>query len=250
MTLIGEAAQSIQFAGIGCAKIRTNPRPDDPQLRLADLDWTIERTWNWLLQTMLALKLLPTENAHISRTHYELGLTTIHHLLNCKSGLTNQQSKNAWLILGREEIPDLYANLICAQLCDTERNAVIGMATVLEGHIQAISRISRDPAADHSTIGLSLTLLDMICPHGWERDKESTEDMPRWIHQRTGAGQWDFPNLMKMETIVLSGQPLIPNLSEDWSNSGATYWLPINSNIDTLLRILLQNHPLGCLSEF
>jgi len=74
--------------------------------------------------------------------------------------------------------------------------------------------------------------------------------MPRWIHQRTGAGQWDFPNLMKMETIILSGQPLQPSISEDWSNSGATCWLPINSNIDTLLRILLQNHPLGCLSEF
>ena len=74
--------------------------------------------------------------------------------------------------------------------------------------------------------------------------------MPRWIHQRTGAGQWEFPNLVKMETIILSGQPLQPSASEDWSNSGATCWLPINSNIDSLLRILLQNHPLGCLSEF
>jgi len=146
-------------------------------------------TWNWLLQTMLALKLLPTDNSCISKIHYELGLSTLHHLLTRKSGLTNQQSKNAWLILGREEIPDLYANLICAQLQDTDRNAVTGMAAALEGHIQAISRISRDPAADHSTIGLSLTLLDMICPCGWERDKESTDDMPRWIHQRTGACQ-------------------------------------------------------------
>ena len=39
-------------------KIRTNPRPDDPHglPRLADLGWKIEMTWNWLLQTMLALK--------------------------------------------------------------------------------------------------------------------------------------------------------------------------------------------------
>ena len=122
-THIGEVAQSIQFAGIGCVKIRTNPRPDDPHglPRLADSGWKIEMTWNWLLQTMLALKLLPTDNSHISKIHYELGLSTLHHLLTRKSGLTNQQSKNAWLLLGREEIPDLYANLICAQLHDTDR---------------------------------------------------------------------------------------------------------------------------------
>jgi len=127
---------------------------------------------------------------------------------------------------------------------------VIGMAAVLEGHIQATSRTSRDPAADHSTICLSLTLLDMICPCGWIRDKEATDDMPRWIHQRTGAGQWDFPNLMKLETIILTGQPLQSSTMEDWSSRGAASWLPINSNIETLLRILLQNHPLGCLLEF
>jgi len=89
------------------------------------------------------------------------------------------------------------------------------MAAVLEGHIQAISRTSRDPAAEHSTIGLSLTLLDMICPCGWVRDKEATDDLPRWIHQRTGAGQWDFPNLMKVETIILAGQPLQSSTLED-----------------------------------
>jgi len=61
---------------------------------------------------MLAIKLLPTDNSHISKIHYELGLSTLHHLLTRRSDLTNQQSKNAWFILGREEIPDLYANLI------------------------------------------------------------------------------------------------------------------------------------------
>ena len=90
----------------------------------------------------------------------------------------------------------------------------------------------------------------MICPCGWIRDKEATDDKPRWIHQRTGAGQWDFPNLMKFETIILSGQPLHLSTMDDWSGIVTASWLPINSNVDTLLRILLQNHPLGSLSEF
>jgi len=180
-----------------------------------DLGWKIETTWNWLLQTMLAIKLLPTDNPRTSGAHYGTGLYTLHHLLTRRSGLTNQQSKNAWFILGRGEIPDLYAQLICAQLHDTDRNAVVGMAAVLEGHTQAISRTSRDPAADHSTICLSLTLLDMICPCGWIRDKEATDDKPRWIHQRTGVGQWDFPNLLKIETIILAGQPLQSSTIDD-----------------------------------
>jgi len=215
-----------------------------------DLDWKIETTWNWLLQTMLAIKLLPTDNPRTSGVHYGTGLYTLHHILTRRSCLTNQQSKNAWFILGRGEIPDLYAHLICAQLHDTDRNAVVGMAAVLEGHTQAISWASRDPTADHQIICLSLTLLDMICPCGWIRDKEATDDKPRWIHQRTGAGQWDFPNLMKFETIILSGQPLHLSTMDDWSGIVTASWLPINSNVDTLLRILLQNHPLGSLSEF
>jgi len=82
------------------------------------------------------------------------------------------------------------------------------------------------------------------------RDKEATGDMPRWIHQQTGAGQWDFPNLMKFETTIMSGQPLHPSTMDDWSSKATASWAPINCNVDTLLRILLQNHPLGSLSEF
>ena len=162
------------------------------------------------------------------------------------SHLTNRQKKNAWLILGREEIPDLYAHLICAQLHDTDRNATVGMA----GHTQAISQVSRDQTAEEQFICLSLSLLDMVCPHGWIRDKEATRDMPRWIHQQTGAGQWDFPNLMKFETTIMSGQPLHPSTMDHWSSKATASWAPINCNMDALFRILLQNHPLGSLSEF
>ena len=74
-TRIGNVAQSIQFAGIECVKIRTKPRPDDPYgMSISpDLGWKIETTWNWLLQTMLAMKLLPTDNPRISKTHYGTG---------------------------------------------------------------------------------------------------------------------------------------------------------------------------------
>jgi len=89
-----------------------------------DRDWKIETTWNWLLQTMLAIKILPTDNPRTSGVHYGTGLYTLHHLLTRRSCLTNQQSKNAWFILGRGEIPDLYAHLICDQLHDTDRNAL------------------------------------------------------------------------------------------------------------------------------
>ena len=74
--------------------------------------------------------------------------------------------------------------------------------------------------------------------------------MPRWIHQQTGAGQRDFPNLMKLETTIMSGQSLNPSTMDDWSSTATASWAPINCNVDTLLRILLQNHPLGSLSEF
>jgi len=148
-----------------------------------DLGWKIETTWNWLLQTMLALKSLPTEHRlGKPRVNHGTGLHTLHHLLMRGSYLTIQQRKNAWFILGREEIPDLYAHLICAQLHDTDRNAVVGMADVLEGHKQAISRVTRHQTADYQIICLSLSLLDMICPRGWIRDKEATDDMLRWIH--------------------------------------------------------------------
>jgi len=216
-----------------------------------DLGWKIETTWNWLLQTMLALKSLPTEYCPgRPRVNYGTGLHTLHHLMMLGSHLTTWQKENAQFILGREEISDLYAHLICAQLHDTDRNAAVGMAAVLEGHTQAISRISRDQAAQDQIICLSLSLLDMMCPRGWIRDKAATDDMPRWIHQQTGAGQWDFPNLMKFETTIMSGQPLEPGTMDDWSSKATASWAPINCNVETLLHILLQHHPLGSLSEF
>jgi len=141
-TRIGNTAQSIQFFCIDCVKFRTMPRPDDSQygiLMSPDLGWKIQTTWNFLLQTMLTIKSLPTENLGKPRVNHGTGLYTLHHLLMRGSCLTIQQRKNAWFILGREEIPDLYAHLICAQLHDTDRNAVVGMTAVLEGHTQAIS---------------------------------------------------------------------------------------------------------------
>jgi len=90
----------------------------------------------------------------------------------------------------------------------------------------------------------------MMCPRGWTRDKEATDDMPRWIHQLTGAGQWDFPNLMKLEITTMQGQPLQPSTMEVWINKARISWAPINCNMETLLYILLQQHPLGSLTEF
>jgi len=124
------------------------------------------------------------------------------------------------------------------------------MAAVLEGHTQAVSRISRDHTANDETIYLSFSLLDMMCPRGWKRDREATDDMPRWIHQLSGAGQWDFPNLMKLEITTMSGQPLQPSTMDDWSNRAIASWAPINCSMETLLHILLQQHPLGSLTEF
>jgi len=85
------------------------------------------------------------------------------------------------------------------------------MAAVLEGHTQAVSRISRDDTSTDEAIYLSLSLLDIMCPRRWKRDREATGDMQRWIHELTGAGQWDFTNLMKFEVITMHGQPLQQN---------------------------------------
>jgi len=158
---------------------------------------------------MLALKSLPTQyRPNRTRINHGTGLHTLHHLMMIESHLTTQQKENAWLLLGREEIPDLYAHFICAHLEDSDGNAAVGMAAVLEGHTQAVSRICRDQTTNDEIIYLSLSLLDMMCPRGWKRDKEATDDMPRWIHEQTRAGQWDFPNLMKFEINIMSGQPL------------------------------------------
>ena len=119
---------------------------------------------------------IPTHT--ISRINHGTKLHTLHHLMMMEAHLFTQQKENAWLLLGREEIPVLYAHLICAHLQDSEENAAIGMAVVLEGHTQAVSRISRDQTARDEIIYLSLSFLDMICPIGWKRDKEATDEMP------------------------------------------------------------------------
>jgi len=182
--LVGSLAQDIQFAIMECVKLMTVPRPqaDPPHgiIRTPPSDWNVETTWNWILQTMLALKSLPNQyRPNKINTNHDTGFHTLHHLMMMEAHLTTQQRENAWLLLGREEIPDLYAHLICAHLQDSEGNAAIGMAAVLEGHTQAVSRISRDQTAKDKIIYLSLTLLDMMCPRGWKRDKEATDDMLR-----------------------------------------------------------------------
>jgi len=90
----------------------------------------------------------------------------------------------------------------------------------------------------------------MMCPRGWKRDKDTADDMPRWIHELTGTGQWDFPNLMKFEINTMSGQPLKSSTMDDWSTKAKVSWTPINCHMETLLHILLQHHPLGSLLEF
>jgi len=110
---------------------------------------------------MLALKSLTTQyRPYKTNTNY----ATVLHTLHYEAHLTIQQRENAWLLLGREEIPDLYAHLICAHLQEPDGNAVIGMAAVLEGHTQAVSKISRHPTAPDEIIYQSLALLDMMCP--------------------------------------------------------------------------------------
>jgi len=246
-------ALDIQLAVIECVKRMVASRPQaDPQPGSNNTlfrGWPIETTWNWILQTMLALKsILIQQRPHRTNINYVAGLQTLHHLLTIESHLTTQQRANAWLLLGRKEIPDLYAHLICSHLQELDGNVFVGMATVLEGHTQAVSQISRQPTATDDIIYRCLALLDIICPRGWSRDKEATGKMPRWIHEQTGAGQWDFPNLMQFEINVLSGQPLHPSTMDEWSASPRTIWAPINCPLPNLLHILLQHHPLGSLS--
>jgi len=71
-----------------------------------------------------------------------------------------------------------------------------------------------------------------------------------WIHETTGAGQRDFPNIISLDVTILHGQPLGPSTMEDWNNTAVKSWAPINSNMETLLHILLQQHPLGSLAKF
>jgi len=97
---IRRLSQDIQFSTIECIKLITTPRPEDdsPHGALMSLKpgWNIETTWNWLLQTMLALKLLPDEyTPGRPRVRYSMGLHTLHHLMMIESHLTIQQKEDA-----------------------------------------------------------------------------------------------------------------------------------------------------------
>jgi len=124
------------------------------------------------------------------------------------------------------------------------------MAAILEGHTQVVSRVSRDSISSDEAIYSSLSLLDTMCPLGWKRDREAVGNMLIWIHETTGAGQRDFPNIISLDVTILHGQPLGPSTMEDWNNTAVKSWAPINSNMETLLHILLQQHPLGSLAKF
>jgi len=54
-----------------------------------------------------------------------------------------------------------------------------------------------------------------------------------------------------MEFVVTTrhGQPLQPNTMDDWDNTTKT-WAPMNCTMETLTHLLLEQHPLGSLSEF
>jgi len=55
---------------------------------------------------------------------------------------------------------------------------------------------------------------------------------------------------MKSEVTTLHGQPLQPSKMDDWSSTAVKSWAPINCTMETLLHVLLQQHPLGSLAEF
>jgi len=116
-------ALDIQLAVIECVKRMTVPRQQaDPQPginRTLLRGWTVEATWNWTLQTMLALKSITIQQRpYRTNINYAAGLQTLYHLLTIESHLTTQQRENSWFLLGREEIPDLYTHLICSDFQD------------------------------------------------------------------------------------------------------------------------------------
>ena len=86
---------------------------------------------------MLALQLLPAgDHPGIRGDRHKSGLHTLHQLILFDPNLTTLQHQQAWFLLGRDVVPDLYAHLICAQLYDTDRRSTIVMAAILEGHTQ------------------------------------------------------------------------------------------------------------------
>ena len=81
---IRRGSQDIQFLVIECIKYITTPRLEDNTLhtgaRMSSRPgWNIETTWNWLLQTMLALKLLPDDEHAAARCNTQ---TRSQHLID------------------------------------------------------------------------------------------------------------------------------------------------------------------------
>ena len=110
--LVRSRVLDIQLTVLECVQRMVAPRPQaDPQSgsnRPLFWGWTVETTWNWILQTMLALKSITVQQRpHRTNINYVTGLHTLHHLLTIESHPTHQQRENSWLLLGREEIPYL-----------------------------------------------------------------------------------------------------------------------------------------------
>ena len=110
--LVRSRALDIQITVLECVQRMVAPRPQadsQPECnQFLSRGWTVETTWNWTLQTMLALKSITVQQRpHRTNINYVTGLQTLHHLLTIESHPTLQQRENSWLLLGREEIPDL-----------------------------------------------------------------------------------------------------------------------------------------------
>jgi len=94
--LIRQRSQDIQFLAIGCIKFITTPRLTESTLhngaRISSRPgWNIDTTWNWILQSMLALKLLPdgdTLGRQGQGDRHWTGLQTLHDLILIESNLT------------------------------------------------------------------------------------------------------------------------------------------------------------------
>ena len=54
---------------------------------------------------------------------------------------------------------------------------------------------------------------------------------------------------MKFPVTTGHGQPLQPNPTDDWDNT-TKIWALMNCTMETLTHLLLEQHPLGSLSEF
>ena len=118
---IRSRALDIQLTIIECVHRTIETRPQVAPLpgttRVPLRGWSVEITWQWTLQTMLALKSVHAQQRPLrTNINYDAVLHTLHHLLTFEFHLTTQQWTDAWLLLSKDEISELYAHLICAQL--------------------------------------------------------------------------------------------------------------------------------------